>query len=119
MAEPSPTGTTPSLGHWARGVARGYLAVCAGALAWMVVETVLGFELRAGGILCAFLSVPWSMLAANLAPALPVGDSVVAGVLLRAALIAPMMGLNAAILRGIAARSERDLADRAAGRSSS
>lgn len=118
MAEPTPT-ATPSLGNWARGMARGYLMVCAVALLWMVVETVMGFELRAGGILCAFLSVPWSMLAANLAPALPVGDSVLAGVLLRAALIAPMMGLNAAILRGIAARSERDLVARAADHSSS
>jgi hypothetical protein len=32
-------------------------------------------------------------------------------------LIAPMMGLNAAILRGIAARSERDLARPDASRS--
>lgn len=96
-------------GRWARGVTRVYLPVCALALTWMVVETVGGFELRAGGILSAFLSVPWSMLVASFLPALPIGDSPLLGVLVRAAILAVFMLLNVAILRGMASRSESDL----------
>ena len=58
----------------------------------------------------AILAAPWSMLVANLLPPLPRQWSLAAGLAVRLVLLASFMALNGAIVAGIAARSERDLA---------
>src|SRR5215510_3176309 len=62
----------------------------------------------------AILAVPWSMLAASFLPPFPGDWPVALGLAARLGLLALFMLLNAAIVRGIAARSERDLARLAA-----
>src|SRR5262249_42981110 len=105
VTEPSP-GTSRS--RWGRRVVMIYLAACALALVAMLVETVRGHA-GTGTMFAAFLGVPWSMLVAGLAPPLPRDWPLAAGLAVRMIPLALFMLLNAAIVRGIAARSERDL----------
>jgi len=83
--------------------------VCALALLAMAIETLLGHP-GTGSMIAAFLAAPWSMLVAGLAPPLPSDWPLAAGLAVRMVPLALFMLLNAAIVRGIAARSERDLA---------
>jgi len=99
----------PSMSRWGRRVARGYLLVCGVALLAMLVETVTGRG-GVGTMFAAILAAPWSMLVANLLPPLPQQWSLAAGLAVRLVLLASFMALNGAIVAGIAARSERDLA---------
>jgi len=85
-----------------------YLVVCALALAAMLVETVLGHP-GTGSVLAAILAAPWSMLVAGFAPPLPRDWPLAAGLAARMVPLGLFMLLNAAIIAGIAARSERDL----------
>src|SRR5262249_25168766 len=87
-------------------------AVGALALAAMAVETLLGHP-GAASMFAAFLSVPWSMLVAGIAPPLPADLPMAVGLLARMVPLALFMLLNAAIVAGIAARSERDWPGRA------
>ena len=103
----------PSMTAWGRRAALIYLVVGALALAGMAVETVLGHP-GTGTMFAAFLSVPWSMLVAGFAPQLPRDWPLAAGLAVRMAPLALFMLLNAAIVAGIAARSERDLTGRGA-----
>jgi hypothetical protein len=98
---------------WGRRAALVYLAAGALALVAMAVETVLGHP-GIGSMFAAFLSVPWSMLVAGLAPPLPRDWPLAAGLAVRMLPLALFMLLNAAIVAGIAARSERDLTGRGA-----
>ena len=93
---------------WGRRAARLYLLVCAVALVAMLVETVAG-RAGTGTMFAAILSAPWSMLVAGLAPSLPRDWPMPAGLAVRMLPLALFMLLNAAIVAGIAARSERDL----------
>jgi hypothetical protein len=77
----------------------------------MLVETLLGHP-GIGSMFAAILAAPWSMLMASLAPPLPRDWPMAAGLSVRMVPLALFMLLNAAIVRGIAARSERDLAAR-------
>ena len=104
-ASPPPV---PSMTAWGRRAALLYLGVGTLALAGMAVETVLGHP-GTGTMFAAFLSVPWSMLVAGFAPQLPRDWPLAAGLAVRMAPLALFMLLNAAIVAGIAARSERDL----------
>jgi hypothetical protein len=97
--------------RWGRKAAGGYLVVCALALLAMLVETVLGHP-GTGSMIAAILAAPWSMLMAGLAPPLPRDWPMAAGLAVRMIPLALFMLLNAAIIRGIFARSERDLAER-------
>jgi len=99
------------MSRWGRNAARGYLVVCALALLAMLVETVLGHP-GTGSMIAAMLAAPWSMLMAGLAPPLPRDWPLAAGLAVRMLPLALFMLLNAAIIRGILARSERDLAAR-------
>ena len=99
------------MSRWGRNAARGYLVVCALALLAMLVETVLGHP-GMGSMIAAMLAAPWSMLVAGLAPPLPRDWPLAAGLAVRMLPLALFMLLNAAIIRGILARSERDLAAR-------
>jgi hypothetical protein len=74
----------------------------------MAIETVLGHPGTAS-MFAAFLAVPWSMLVAGFAPPLPANLPMAFGLALRMTPLALFMLLNAAIVAGIAARSERDL----------
>ncbi len=103
----------PSMTAWGRRAALIYLGIGALALAGMAVETVLGHP-GTGTMFAAFLSVPWSMLVAGFAPQLPRDWPLAAGLAVRMAPLALFMLLNAAIVAGIAARSERDLTGRGA-----
>lgn len=108
-----PEGSAPeapeaSMSRWGRRASRVYLAVCAVALIAMLVET-LTRRGGAGTMFAAILAVPWSMLAASFLPPLPSDWPLVLGLGARLVLLALFMLLNAAIVRGIAARSERDL----------
>lgn len=105
-AAPSPP--APSMTAWGRRAAWIYLGVCALALVGMAVETVLGHAGTAS-MFAAFLAVPWSMLVAGFAPPLPANLPMALGLALRMVPLALFMLLNAAIVAGIAARSERDL----------
>ena len=87
-----------------------YLLVCAAALAWMAIETVTGHA-GTGSMFAAFLSVPWSMLVASFAPALPASWPMVAGIALRVGLLAVFMLLNSAIIAGMAGRTSRDVSN--------
>jgi hypothetical protein len=111
-AASQPTGPVappmPSMTVWGRRAAWVYLGVGALALIAMAVETVLGHP-GTGTMFAAFLSVPWSMLVAGVAPPLPANLPLAAGLAVRMAPLALFMLLNAAIVAGIAARSERDL----------
>ncbi len=107
-ATPSPL---PSMTAWGRRAALVYLGVGALALAAMAIETVLGHP-GIGSMFAAFLSVPWSMLVAGFAPPLPRDWPLAAGLAVRMLPLALFMLLNAAIVAGIAARSERDLTGR-------
>jgi hypothetical protein len=123
MTEPSPAGEprepaggpgasapppASSMTAWGKRAARIYLIVCALALLAMLVETLLGHP-GTGTIFAAMLAVPWSMLASAFLPALPADWPLPAGLALRMVPLALFMVLNAAIVAGIAARSERDL----------
>ena len=94
--------------RWGRRASNAYLVVCALALTAMLVETVLGHP-GTGSMFAAILAAPWSMLMAGLAPPLPRDWPLAAGLAVRMVPLALFMLLNAAIVRGIAARSERDL----------
>src|SRR5262245_38294691 len=74
----------------------------------MLVETMSGHA-GTGTMFAAFLAVPWSMLVAGFAPPLPHDWPMAAGLAVRMIPLALFMLLNAAIIGGIAARSERDL----------
>ena len=104
--------------RWGRRVARTYLVVCGLALIAMLVETIAGHP-GMGSMFAAILAAPWSMLVAGLAPPLPRDWPLAAGLAVRMIPLALFMVLNAAIVRGIAARSERDLARAATGSSRS
>jgi hypothetical protein len=93
---------------WCRRAARVYLIVAGLALVAMLVETLLGHP-GTGTMFAAILAAPWSMLAAALLPPLPRDWPMAAGLAIRMAPLALFMLLNAAIIAGIAARSERDL----------
>ena len=93
---------------WGRRAARVYLIVCGLTLAAMAIETVLGHA-GAASILAAILAVPWSMLVSAFMPALPADWPMATGLGLRLGLLATFMLLNAAIVAGMAARTERDL----------
>ena len=95
--------------RWGRRAQRTYLIVCALALLAMAIETVLGHP-GTGSMIAAILAAPWSMLVAGVAPPLPRNWPLAAGLAVRMVPLALFMLLNAAIIRGIAARSERDLA---------
>jgi hypothetical protein len=94
--------------RWGRQASRTYLIVCALALLAMAIETLLGHP-GTGSMIAAILAAPWSMLVAGIAPPLPRDWPLAAGLAVRMAPLALFMLLNAAIVRGIAARSERDL----------
>lgn len=114
--EPAPAAAPPaSMTVWGRRAAAVYLGVCALALVAMLVETLLGRP-GAGSMFAAILAVPWSMLVAGLAPPLPADWPLAAGLAARMVPLALFMLLNAAIVAGIAARSERDLKSAAAPR---
>jgi hypothetical protein len=100
-----------SMTAWGRRAALIYLGVGTLALVGMAVETVLGHAGTAS-MFAAFLAVPWSMLVAGFAPPLPANLPMALGLALRMAPLALFMLLNAAIVAGIAARSERDLTGR-------
>lgn len=96
-----------SMVAWGRRSARLYLIVAALALVAMLVETLLGHP-GTFSIFAAILAAPWSMLAASFMPPIP-DWPMPAGLLVRMVPLALFMLLNAAIIAGIAARSERDL----------
>ena len=97
-----------SVTAWGRRAALVYLGASGLALVSMAVETVLGHA-GTGTMFAAFLAVPWSMLVAGLAPPLPANLPMAAGLAVRIVPLALFMLLNAAIVAGMAARSERDL----------
>jgi hypothetical protein len=97
------------MSRWGRKASRAYLVVCALALLAMAIETFLGHP-GIGSMFAAILAVPWSMLMAGMAPPLPRDWPLAAGLAVRMVPLALFMLLNGAIVRGIAARSERDLA---------
>lgn len=103
-AAPTPTNMT----LWGRRAARMYLIVAGIALLAMLVETLLGHP-GAGSIFAAILAAPWSMLVAKFLPELPRDWPLAAGLAVRMVPLALFMLLNAAIVAGIAARSERDM----------
>jgi len=103
-----PDAAPSSMTAWGRRAARLYLLVAALALAAMLVETVLGHP-GTGTMFAAILAAPWSMLAAAFLPPLPTDWPFAAGLAVRMVPLALFMLLNAAIIAGIAARSERDL----------
>jgi hypothetical protein len=96
------------MSKWGRRASLVYLGVCTLALIAMLVETLLGHP-GTGTMFAAILAVPWSMLVAGFAPPLPSNWPMAAGLAVRVIPLALFMLLNAAIIRGIAARSERDL----------
>ena len=96
------------MSQWGRRTARTYLIVAGLALVAMLVETLLGHP-GAGTIFAAILAAPWSVLAAKFLPELPRDWPMAAGLAIRMLPLALFMLLNAAILAGIAARSERDV----------
>jgi hypothetical protein len=96
------------MARWGRRAATIYLVVAGLALVAMLVETVLGHP-GVGTMFAAILAAPWSMLAAGFLPPLPRDWPMAAGLAIRMAPLALFMLLNAAIVAGIAARSERDL----------
>ena len=100
--------TMPSMTAWGRRAALMYLGVGALALLAMTIETVAGHA-GTGTMFAAFLSVPWSMLVAGVAPPIPPDLPMALGLAVRMVPLAAFMVLNAAIVAGIAARSERDL----------
>lgn len=107
----TPQGDSPPPGdmaRWGRRAATIYLVVAGLALVAMLVETVLGHP-GIGTMFAAILAAPWSMLAASFLPPMPRDWPMAAGLAIRMAPLALFMLLNAAIIAGIAARSERDL----------
>jgi hypothetical protein len=104
-AKPPPV---PSMTAWGKRAALLYLCLGALSLAAMVIETVMGHP-GTCAMFAAFLSVPWSMIVAGLAPPLPANLPLAAGLAVRMVPLALFMLLNAAIIAGIAARSERDV----------
>jgi hypothetical protein len=107
---PDDPGATPptNMSRWGRRAALLYLGVAGLALVAMLVETVLGHP-GVGSMFAAILAAPWSMLAASFLPPLPRDWPMAAGLAIRMAPLALFMLLNAAIIVGIAARSERDV----------
>ncbi len=106
-----PLGAAPPGSSWGRITVRVYLGIAAASGA------LLAFDLAQGrsGIGSFFVSVvtaPWSALIAPLAGSLrgPLGDRGLLAVGL--ALAAGCVALNARIAYGIAARMQRDAADR-------
>ena len=98
----------PTISRWGRRASRVYLVVCAIALVAMLAETLTGRG-GAGTMFAAVLAAPWSMLAANFLPPFPSNWPLALGLGARLVLLGLFMLLNAAIVRGMAARSERDL----------
>lgn len=96
------------MARWGRRAALLYLGVAGLALVAMLVETLLGHP-GTGSMFAAILAAPWSMLAASFLPPLPRDWPLAAGLAIRMAPLALFMLLNAAIIAGIAARSERDV----------
>lgn len=96
------------MARWGRRAALLYLGVAGLALVAMLVETLLGHP-GTGSMFAAILAAPWSMLAASFLPPLPRDWPMAAGLAIRMAPLALFMLLNAAIIAGIAARSERDV----------
>ena len=108
-AAPGPGAPPPTdMSRWGRRAAGIYLVVAGLALVAMLVETVLGHP-GTGTMFAAVLAAPWSMLAASFLPPLPRDWPMAAGLAIRMAPLALFMLLNAAIIAGIAARSERDV----------
>ena len=107
-AAPSAATGSSAVAAWGRRSARIYLVVAGLALVAMLVETVLGHP-GTGSIFAAILAAPWSMLAASFLPPLPDDWPLPAGLAVRMVPLALFMLLNAAIIAGIAARSQRDL----------
>lgn len=106
---PPPESAPPSgMSPWGRKASRTYLIVAGIALVAMLIETLLGHP-GAGSIFAAILAAPWSMLAASFLPPLPSDWPMAAALAIRMAPLALFMLLNAAIITGIAARSERDV----------
>ena len=110
MTEPAPaTAAAPaSVSAWGRRAVRIYLLVGGISLVVMLVETIVGHA-GMGSMFAAILAAPWSMLVAGLAPPLPRDWPMAAGLAVRMTPLALFMLVNAAIVRGIAARTERDL----------
>jgi len=105
----APSGTQqPTASAWGRRAARIYMILGAVSLLAMLVETLAGHP-GTGTMFAAILAAPWSLLVAGLAPPLPRDWPLAAGLLIRVVPLALFMLLNAAIVRGIAARTERDL----------
>ena len=104
--EPSPEHST-----WGRNAMRVYLGVAAIAFALMVSEMVRG-ESGFGTFLISIVTAPWSgllmMPARALAGRLSPGTMRGIGV----ALVVLSALLNAAVIRGIAARAQRDVGRR-------
>jgi len=117
VTEAEPGGTTRSdqapeaaeVSKWPSRAAQLYLLACGLALVAMLVETVAGHP-GVGSMFAAILAVPWSMLVAGFAPPLPRDWPLAAGLVVRMVPLALFMLLNSAIVRGIAARTARDLA---------
>ena len=109
MTEPAGASPPPSMTLWGRRVARIYLIVAGLALLAMLVETLLGRP-GTGSMFAAILAAPWSMLVAAFLPPLPQDWPLAAGLAVRMVPLALFMLLNAAIVAGMAARSERNLA---------
>jgi hypothetical protein len=107
-ASSAPASAAPDMARWGRRAATLYLGVAGLALVAMLIETVLGHA-GIGTMFAAILAAPWSMLAAAFLPPMPRDWPMAAGLAIRMAPLAVFMLLNAAIIAGIAARSERDL----------
>ena len=104
----APGAAPESMAAWGRRSARIYLVVAGLALVAMLVETLLGHP-GTGSIFAAILAAPWSMLVASFLPPIPADWPLPAGLAARMVPLALFMLLNAAIIAGIAARSQRDL----------
>ena len=111
-----PLATTPAASRWGRKAAGVYLAVAALAFVAVAIELVRGRP-GLGVFAVSILTAPWSALLAPLARTLQgrVPDAALRPLGLVLALLCAL--LNARILYGIAARTERDAREsREAGR---
>lgn len=106
-----PLAAAPSASRWGRTTVRVYLGIVAVAAVLLAYDLVQGRP-GTGSFFLSALTAPWSALLAPLAASLRgvLGDRglVAAGLVLAAGCVA----LNARIAYGIAARMERDAADR-------
>lgn len=105
---PAPAGSA-----WGRRTARVYLALAALSLAVALIEMVRGRP-GPGSLALSVLTSPWSALLAPLARGLAASLPGAAVQALGLALAAGCAALNARILYGIAARTERDALERRA-----